>query len=665
MRNASSHNRLALIALGGFPGLLLLRLVFPERSLTAIGVSALWDHFFALALTGYLLLASWGLGANLLDRWLAGSTLSTSERVLFASTLGLGILSHALLLLGIIGWLSPLALGTLVFAALIFSRSRWAHAIRSLSDLPRKLIDRWREASLLWRLAALAIAVIVTMSVLHTLTPPWSFDALMYHLTAPREYLEMDRITLLPDLWQANGPMGIEMLYMLGLAFGSTSVARLIHLGLTGFLVLAAYSFSSRYLDRKTSGLSVLVLVSIPILPIWGNIANIDSGWALFEFLSVYAAINWYTSKEHHWLTLSALLVGFALSTKYLGLAGAATTGLVLFVATVTSQPKDFRTVLRFSLIAFLVGAPWYLLNLLRTGNPIYPFALGGPAWDQTRLGYLMTYLRSFGGENKLVSLALAPLWLYTRRELYTTFMSGIEFPSFLFPLSLLLTILPAPRPLRWLGGATLLRFLLWGVGSQQTRFLLPIYPSLAVMTGYALKHLYESAPLPRTRRSLIAGILGGLLMTAVAYQFIFWLMVRPGSVLVGADSKESFLRRNSPTFPVLTFFQEHASSGDRALLLWDGQGFYCDARCVVDAEQSKWTQHYLAGSSPVEVGKQLRQQGITHLIGNVDSLNFFLRHDPLGIHTEAAEFYLHEFRPQCTENLFGDDQTVLDRITC
>jgi hypothetical protein len=100
-------------------------------------------------------------------------------------------------------------------------------------------------------------------------------------------------------------------------------------------------------------------------------------------------------------------------------------------------------------------------------------------------------------------------------------------------------------------------------------------------------------------------------------------------------------------------------------LLLWDGQGFYCDGRCVIDAEQSKWTQYFRAGGDIARIAGELDRRGITHLIGNVDSLNFFLRHDPLGDHEQAAEFYLREFRPECTVNLFGDDQTVLDLITC
>jgi hypothetical protein len=433
-------------------------------------------------------MAAYGLGSRILGGLSSLSLFDRMERWPFAFALGLGAISNAVMILGIIGALTPLGIAVILGIGLGVGHAHWERLLLAMPNLPRSLTGWWSQRSFMTRAAAVAVGIILLSSALHTLTPPWSFDALMYHLTAPREYLEAARIFLIPDLWQANGPMGIEMLYAIGLAFGSASVARVTHLFLTALLVMAAYTFAARHLDRAVAGLAVLLLASIPIFPIWGNIANIDSGWALFEFLSVYAAITWVLSRDRPWLLVSGAMVGLALSSKYLGLAGAATSGLLIIAGCLSGPRRDLRPVLSFSLVALAIGLPWYLLNVIRAGNPIYPFAFGGPEWDQDRLGYLMTYLRSFGAENKTLSLALAPIWLYTRRELYTTFMSGIEFPSFLFPLSLVLPFVRAPRPLRWMGAATLLRFLLWGIGSQQTRFLLPIFPSLAVVTAFVIQ---------------------------------------------------------------------------------------------------------------------------------------------------------------------------------
>jgi hypothetical protein len=71
------------------------------------------------------------------------------------------------------------------------------------------------------RLLLLVISLILILAMAQALTPPWNYDGLMYYLQAPRLFLKAERIVLLSDIWQANGPFTIQMLYMLGLAGGS------------------------------------------------------------------------------------------------------------------------------------------------------------------------------------------------------------------------------------------------------------------------------------------------------------------------------------------------------------------------------------------------------------------------------------------------------------
>ena len=51
----------------------------------------------------------------------------------------------------------------------------------------------------------------------------------MYHLQAPRLFLEAGRLTPLPEIWQANGPLTIELLYGAALGLQSEPTARLLH----------------------------------------------------------------------------------------------------------------------------------------------------------------------------------------------------------------------------------------------------------------------------------------------------------------------------------------------------------------------------------------------------------------------------------------------------
>ena len=56
---------------------------------------------------------------------------------------------------------------------------------------------------------------------------------------------------------------------------------------------------------------------------------------------------------------------------------------------------------------------------------------------------------------------------------------------------------------------------------------------------------------------------------------------------------------------------------------------------------------------------------GVGYLVGNLNSINYFLSHDPSGLHAKAIDFYLQDFRSACTRTLFENEKTVVDEITC
>jgi len=124
-------------------------------------------------------------------------------------------------------------------------------------------------------------------------------------------------------------------------------------------------------------------------------------------------------------------------------------------------------------------------------------------------------------------------------------------------------------------------------------------------------------------------------------------------------------LRRNASTYAAQAFIQQHLNSQARVLMLWDGQTYYCDQRCVPDPEQTLWPRIVETGKSPQRVTDQLRRMGITHLLVRVDSLNFMLLHDPAGQQTSSIEFLLTEYRPACTRAVYNQDEVTVDEITC
>jgi hypothetical protein len=114
-----------------------------------------------------------------------------------------------------------------------------------------------------------------------------------------------------------------------------------------------------------------------------------------------------------------------------------------------------------------------------------------------------------------------------------------------------------------------------------------------------------------------------------------------------------------------LNYIQTKLPANTRALMLWDGRGYYCDERCLPDIDHARWT--YLVTTHPTldEVVAELRRLGVTHLLTSVESVDFMLQHDPTGDHLRAARFFANEFQPKCLREVFTARGTTVYELTC
>jgi len=640
------------------------RAAFPERSLEAIGWRALSDAGFALGLLAFVLLLAWAVGRGISERLSLLDDPEDALVIVFQVSLGLGFLGVAILLLGLFGLFSPLAFLALVFATALASRRALSPVLQALAKLPGRVLRAAKGAGPLGLTAVLTSALIGALATLQALTPPWDYDGLMYHLQAPRLYLEAGRVFLTPDLWQANGPMLGEMLYGLGLAFGSDTFARLLHLSLAFLLAISAAGLAARHLGTRGGWITLAVLVGIPIYPMWGQLAFADMFWALYEWLAICAMLHWASSAGRRWLYLAGTFLGLALGSKYLALGLAP---LLLLWILLLDLRKGARVVIADGLALLIpaaaLSAAWFLKNWAWTGNPIYPFALGGPSWDETRLNTLMAYLRSFGTGHQWKDYLLLPWSIYAQHVRFGTFMTTIELPSLLFPLALLFPIASHPRGLRPLTWLALGRLALWAAGSQQIRFLLPIFPLAAVLTAAVLDRGWRSLEGRVGLRILVPSLLIGALASTLAYQVIFLRNTRPLPVVLGTEDKDSFLQRAVYDYPALRFVRQALPHESRVAMLWDGQGYYCDQRCWPDADQSRWVQLVEAEGDGETALERLADDGFAYVLVDYEGASFLLTHDPEERHSRAFELLLQAIAARRLESAFVSEKVTVYRI--
>ncbi|MFC1975342.1 ArnT family glycosyltransferase [Chloroflexota bacterium] len=650
----------------GLVGLLIVfRWLFPERPMDYIGPRAFLDSTFALGLLGIILLLAGGLGQKT-QRWLKLEGLTHFEQAVFGLPIGLGILAYGVMALGLVGLLHSWAILLWLVAVALWTWREWGEIVNGLPTWWKNQRWLWHRLSFGKRLFLLIGSLIFAFTLVQALTPPWGYDGLMYHLHGPKLFLQAERILLLPDTW-ANYPFTLQMLYTLGMAFGSDIFAKLLHLTFGVFLVLATFCVGQRYIGRTGGWIATAILLGMPILPFWASLAYGDMV-GVYDFLAVYALILWQKKQQRQWLILAGLMIGWALGSRYLSLGGFGVLGLWLLWYSRDRGIKELlMNSLFFGLTAILLASPWYIKNWLLSGNPIFPFVFGGQGWTQERLDLFNAYqLNSFGTGRGFLDYILLPLNLFIQRGKFAGLDPTIELPHFLFLLVLLYPWFRSGPGMNTLASLTTLRFVVWAVGPQQFRFLLPLLPAFSLLATTVLFSLTNYPRTRRLRRVLITGLVGGMLIVTLIYQALLFFKISPLNVVLGREPKDVFLTRSTQgNYSALQVVQQQLGPEERVMLMWDGRGYYCDHRCLPDIDQSQWTRLALAEPDAATVANRLCDMQVSHLYLRFEEVNWFFNHDPTGQHRQAIEFFINDFQPNFTQEVYRDEWARLFKVIC
>lgn len=601
-----------------------------------------------------LALATGALGVGLGDHLLALLGIqpaSDSERLVLGGGLGLGALAYSLLALGLVGLLGTPALIALAIVALVATLP----SVRRYPAYWRKLRLRVNSQVFFERVAiAIVIAMLIAV-LLRGLAPVTDYDGLMYHLVVPRDYWRAGRIISYPGEPHGNFPLTVDLLYLPPVALGLESAAKLIHLGFGVLMGIGIYGFARHLLASiRTGWLAVFVLATTPLLGTVAGYAYTDLGWALFEFLSVFALLRWREERTRRWLTLSGIFAGLGCGSKYLGLPVLGVLGLVVLLERklLTSQDspigaESWRRALGdgllFGFVALTVGSPWYVKNWLWLGNPFYPLWFGGTAWDSYKAASLMRLGTRYGTRKGLIGHLLLPWDLFFRP---TGHFGSIPF-GFPPPLSLLLPlylVVRRRRPVNLVLLIVVLRFAAWAVSARNARFLMDVFPLASVAVAYVLTELSRHHLLQLCLRMVLL-----VLLTAnLTWQSGLLLHEDPFRVILGLESQEQYLLdHNDPPYRAIRFINRLPSSS-KVLFLGNGQGYYVTTDHVPDITHDNWGHFiYEYGDSSHDLHEALVSEGFTHIFYSGYDFDWHLNFDSDG--RLAAELDLFkEFAARC-----------------
>ncbi|MHB9155286.1 MAG: hypothetical protein ACYC5N_06275, partial [Endomicrobiales bacterium] len=224
------------------------------------------EHLFCLLLV-FVSANGWG------SFFWARSELSHTERFVFATLAGLGIISLLVLLLNCVpeagkAWYFGILLsGVALFLALAARKLPAAQPLR-------------------FRLLLLLSLPPVLSALIGALAPPTQFDSLAYHLALPARYLSSGRM-FAGDTLFFSFPQGLEMLFQLALKIDGDILANLVGWSFLPLGGLALYAFSRRYWGSRTGLFAALFWLFTPETLFLATGTYVDLGLACFAFASI------------------------------------------------------------------------------------------------------------------------------------------------------------------------------------------------------------------------------------------------------------------------------------------------------------------------------------------------------------------------------------------
>ncbi|UCH35475.1 MAG: glycosyltransferase family 39 protein, partial [Armatimonadota bacterium] len=450
----------------------------------------------AIAMGAATIACAFGMRLLRLD---AGLTFNSFlERAVFGAAIGLAATGYLILALGLAGALFAWSVLVLLAALCAVSWRDVGHLIAGVVRGVRGFLSQ--PVSVGGTAVTGFFLAMVLLAILGALAPSSTndWDGLSYHLAVPKLYVQQHGICFIGWLSHSNFPFTLEMLYTAGLALDGQAAAKLFHTLCGVLVVLAMLAFGGAYWERRHGALAAVVFFAAPIIAWEATVALNDIAAALLTLLSLYAFINWWSGRGEAWLSIAAVLCGFALGVKMTAFGLLGFLAVAAFYHRAVSESagasRAFGAAAKLVLVAVVVGSPWYLKSWLWAGNPVFPFFydwLGGKYWTAEAARLYRAEQLGFGIGRSPLSLLLVPWNLTMYGHMFSNFPERPLVYTSIGPL--ILALVPGlllfgrlDKRVKFLLIYSAVGLGVWFALSQHIRYAIPVLPALALCAGFA-----------------------------------------------------------------------------------------------------------------------------------------------------------------------------------
>ncbi len=604
------------------------------------GILAPLDRVFDIAFALLLVGISFCVGRGITRR-LGLGFVSLAEEISFSVMLGVGTTGSLVMGLGLIGALKPVPIAGL-FLLLIAISHREAARLRSVLGEGLRAVTQTRTR----RIVSVMFILLAAILLLRAAAPPHNYDEAIYHLSVSKSFVERGRIYPVYDNWSGNLPFLLHMFYAVCLIVKSDIAAKMFGLCLAGISSLALYAFCVRFLDRRAGTIAMFGFFGAGMVVEVATTARIDVSMAGILFLAAYAMMIHLETSNPSWLWASAALAGFGISIKYTAGFWLALLLLMFLVESLFKRRHSVREItqhlIAYIFIAGMIASPWYVKNLVWFHNPVYPLFTGEVSnispgevrffndEDEHKLAAHFDEARAAMPEvvqAQESDLALAAsrhiqrhpfrFWEYFTSPSNFNVAEAYHDPNYLFLFSPLFFLFTTRKWMVWFALFGVAFYLFVAATAWSGRYLLPIYPGLTILAAYTMNELTVRLRRRAPLIIILPAVAVGIAVSASLIVCVSQIQALDGfSYLRGAISRRQFMF-GMFYYPPIDFLNNNLQPSDRVLMIGAQMCYDMKRDYIVDVthDNTVWRRFLVRNPTLDEVNRDLKQQGITHIL--------------------------------------------------
>jgi hypothetical protein len=491
--------------------------------------------------------------------------LTAPEELLGAFGVGIGALMMGSYMLGMVGLLSKAGAVGLLSAMAVLA---W-HGLRDIRvGGPKALAPTLPLSEPLGGVIVATILGVLTLSALVTLAPLTGSDAMHYHFTVPRIWVELGRSQ--PVWWTVNSFFtgGGHYLTAFAMALHSDALARvIIYVGGVATAV-GVYLLGAR-LAGRTAALTATLLFLVTPMTFWQmSVSGSPDTWAtLFAALSLLFSLRSLECRRQGCFIIAGLFAGLCGCIKYTALALPIATSLAILLV-----GRSPQLALRFGMAAAVPILLFASRNFAWTGDPFFPYLASWlPSNHKINSWALEAVLNDTGHvfTRNLLSLLSLPFRQILQGE---THGYGHYFgPLPLAAAPLILSVWRTGPRFRYVFIVTAVAYAAILAVSWYARYLFPLYP-IALVLAVAASEISRQYVMTR-KVSVIAVVI--FLLFSIGADVRYAKDFVPTAV--GLESQEAFLNRMAPDFQVARFVNETLRQRNGLTLVFFRHVYYLD----------------------------------------------------------------------------------------